>query len=212
MGESPPPQVFLSHSSRDGELVGHVKRALEQAGSCRVYLAEDHPQPGEHLPTKLLSAIKASVGFVVLLTEDGAKSTLVHQEIGAAGSIGLPVVAVAAPGVATDSNKLGLLAGQELMVFDPANPAPALLDLQCWFQKLPLEAARALPSHAPVPAPVPQPTPAAASLAPGAVGGAAALTMPTAADRLMALALILILAGIALYAITVASQSRGYLG
>ncbi len=85
-----------------------------------MYLAEDHPQPGEHLPTKLFSAMKASVGFVVLLTEDSAKSILVQEEIGAAGSIGLPVVAVAAPGVATDSKKLGLLAGQELTVVDPA--------------------------------------------------------------------------------------------
>lgn len=207
MGESPAPQVFLSHSSRDGELVGHVKRALEQAGSCRVYLAEDHPQPGEHLPTKLLSAIKASVGFVVLLTEDGAKSTLVHQEIGAAGSIGLPVVAVAAPGVATDSHKLGLLAGQELIVVDPANPAPALLDLQCWFQKLRMGGAQTSPPHAPVPAAFPPLVRDALPLTPGVLGGATAPTMPMVGDSLVALALILILAGMALYAITIATQS-----
>ncbi len=202
MTEVAAPQIFLSHSSRDAELVRHVKRALEQARSCQVYLAEDHPQPGEHLPTKLLAAINGSVGFVVLLTAAGAGSLLVHQEIGAAGNAGLPVVAVAPTGIATDSKTLGLLAGQEVIVVDPANPASALLDLQRWFQKLPLgtTASSTVPDTTRQQAEVP-PYPPPASHSPSPVG------VPSAAEGLVVLALILILAGIALYAMAVSRQT-----
>lgn len=203
-----PPQIFLSHCSRDSELVAHVQRALEQAGSCRVYLAEDDPQPGEHLPA-CSNAIKESVAFVVLLTEAGAESTLVQQEVGAASNQGLPVVAVTVPGLATDLKALGLLAGQELIVADPANPAAALLDLQRWFQQLALRAQSGEQKPVPVITPAPRPGAVPPPLPHVEPQVAPPPTLVSASDSLVVLALILILAGIALYAITVSRQSQG---
>lgn len=196
-----PPQVFLSHSTSDTELVQLVKTALERAGSCGVYLAEDDPQPGENLPAKLSAAIRASVGFVVLLTEAGADSRLVHQEIGVAHTAGLPVVAVAEPSIATDAEKLGLLTGQEHILVDPANPAQAILDLQRWFQRLPLE----VPSKPPPLIPTgPRPT---RGLPLGETSGntaTAPFSAPAGSDALV-LALILILAGIVLLSVAASS-------
>ncbi len=199
MSEVAPPQIFLSHSSRDADLVRHVKRALEQAGSCQVYLAEEHPRPGEHLPTKLLTALQASVGFVVLLTEAGADSTLVQQEVGAARGFGLPVAAVVVPGLASDLERLGMLAGQEHILFDASNPARALLDLQVWFQALPQSVGQA---HSPYPR-----SQSAKPFAPAGPLAAGVPPLPAAAASALALVLILILAGIALYAISVSSRA-----
>ena len=108
MTEEPIPQIFLSHSHEDAGLVQQVKQALEQAGACRVYLAADHPQPGDSLPGKLVDAIKASQGFVVLLTQAGTASKLVNQEIGAARAERKTIVALAEGKIADSGAALGM--------------------------------------------------------------------------------------------------------
>lgn len=107
--------VFLSHSSKDMNLVTSVRKKLEKAG-INVYLAEKDPQPGKRLPEKIISNIHAANCMVVLLTDMGIRSQFVNQEIGAARAYNKPVIPMVEKKV---KNKVkGLLEGRELIIFD----------------------------------------------------------------------------------------------
>jgi hypothetical protein len=119
------PRVFLSHSSQDSLAVGQIKAHAEAAG-VDVYVAEHDVQPGRSLAAKILSELRSSDAVVVLLTDTGASSSFVNQEIGAALDRGLLVVPLVQKGLAAD---LAMLLGAERIEFDHDHPEPALLAL-----------------------------------------------------------------------------------
>jgi len=119
-------QIFLSHSSRDREVVEPI-RAQAQAIEVDVYLHEMHPQPGENLSSKVIEAIKSSDALVVLITPNTVVSAYVNQEIGVALGQSLPVIPLVAPGVTGE--QLAMLEGVEYVGFDPDQPHHALTHL-----------------------------------------------------------------------------------
>ena len=116
-------KVFVSHSTRDMELVMSIRNELRKAGMI-VYLAEEHLQPGKNLPRKIIENIKSSDCVVVLLTYMGNRSQFVNQEVGAARIINKPIIPMVEKRI--EKKIGGLLAGLEYVLFDKANPKQAI--------------------------------------------------------------------------------------
>ena len=127
--------VFLSHSSKNRNLVVDIRDELKKAG-VGVYLAEEHLQPGKNLPQKILNKIKSADCMVVLLTDTGVRSQFVNQEIGAAKALNKPII----PMVETKVKRKvgGLLAGLELIIFDKAKPEQAISEVSSYISRLKL--------------------------------------------------------------------------
>lgn len=83
--------VFLSHNSKDKELVEKIEQSLWREG-IRPYLFETDPQPGGSLAEKIENAISNSDAFVVLITEEGQFSKWVNAEIGYAKAEEIPII------------------------------------------------------------------------------------------------------------------------
>lgn len=127
--------VFLSHSSRNRNLVISIRNQLKKAG-IGVYLAEEHPQPGKNLPQKIINNIKSSDCVVVLLTDTGVRSQFVNQEIGAARALSKPVIPMVEKKVIRKIG--GLLAGLELITFDKTKPEQAISEISSYISRLKL--------------------------------------------------------------------------
>jgi hypothetical protein len=119
-----PPEVFLSHATADKEHVDLVRGQLEALG-LRVYLAEHDPHPGRLLGDKVNEAMQRAALVVVLITSTSTDSHYVQQEIGAAVALGKPIMPVVDSRIAGTID-LGMLAGTEYLVLDPAQPAEAM--------------------------------------------------------------------------------------
>ena len=126
-------QVFISHSTKDEKLVSSIKNALEDA-DISVYLAEEHLQPGENLPNKIIQNIKSSDCMVVVLTNMGKRSQFVNQEIGAARMANKAVIPMVEKKI---ERKIGgLLAGLEFILFDISNPREATNQVVFYLSRL----------------------------------------------------------------------------
>ena len=87
-------ELFLSHATVDGRLVGLITDRLEPLG-VSVYTAEYDNQAGKNVHAKVAEAIPRCDLVVVLLTAAGYDSKYVHQEIGyarRAGKLTIPLV------------------------------------------------------------------------------------------------------------------------
>ena len=116
-------KVFLSHSTRDKNLVIALARLLEKFG-IENFVAEWYLSPGERLDKKVFDEIRASDCIVVLLTPNGMRSNWVQQEIGAALHAGKLVIPIVERG--TDVQDLAALGGREYIEYDPRQPEQAL--------------------------------------------------------------------------------------
>lgn len=90
--------AFISHAQQDLEALETLKRALDKE-RVEYYVAEDDSQPGIILLSKIADAIKRSHIMVALLTENGARSPTVNQEIGIAIDSGIRVIPLVEKGV-----------------------------------------------------------------------------------------------------------------
>ena len=115
------PRFFLSHSMLDASEVEKLRETIVGLG-VSVYLAENDPQPGVNLATKVIAEIKTSDAVIVLLAEGGASSPWVQQEIGAAMAAGKLIVPVVQAGIDV---KMAGLAGLECITVDFASPGEA---------------------------------------------------------------------------------------
>ena len=120
------PTVFLSHSTADRSLVEWI---AAQAGAMGIscYVAENDPQPGALLSSKVRMAIDRSDALLALLTEAGNSSKYVHQEIGAAVQTDKPVLALVDQCLGSET--FAMLAGVEQIRFNPADLSSASADL-----------------------------------------------------------------------------------
>ena len=129
-------KVFVSHCGEDFDLVQSIQRAATPLG-VTIYTYEDDLQPGESLPQKLLENIESSNAMIVLLTENGAISPAVNQEIGVARRAGKLIVPVIEDGV--DPKSFPMLQGLEFLTLDRANPAETLQTLTVRLAKLKID-------------------------------------------------------------------------
>jgi hypothetical protein len=111
--------IFFSHTGRDRDWCEWLAREAESMG-VRAYLAEHDARPGEPLAEKVKRHIRGSNAFVVLLTENTAGSTYVHQEIGVAVDQGKLVIPLVQPGAGR--HQLAMLDGTEYISFDFRQP------------------------------------------------------------------------------------------
>jgi hypothetical protein len=87
-----------------------------------VHVSEWYEQPGESLPQKVASLLKASDCMLALLTVGGERSRWVNQEIGYAKGAGKPVIPVVEDGVQIT----GFLQSLEYIPFKRDNPYDAV--------------------------------------------------------------------------------------
>ncbi len=125
-------QLFLGHSSADGELARLIKAEVEATNKATVYLAEDDVQPGADLVAKVKKALLACDAIAVLVTRQSHHNIWVNQEIGFALR-DKPAIPLVEKGV--DVSSFGMLTGVEHLSFDPASPQAAISDLNAFIAK-----------------------------------------------------------------------------
>ena len=116
-------QVFLSHATRDCQLVSKVQATLAGVG-VEVFLAEEDNVAGKSSLAQIQSAIRSSSLVVVLLTGRASKSAYVHEEIGYASRSGKVIVPVVSPKASRAD--LAMLAGLQYIPLDARRPEAAL--------------------------------------------------------------------------------------
>jgi len=126
-------KVFLSHSTKDADLVNSITRAADELG-IEIYVAEQDKHPGTPIVDKIQRNITNSQTIVVLLTPTGLGSQYLQQEIGFAKRDGKLIIPIKHPKVITED--LAMLEGIEYIPLDPQNPEEALSDLTDYLAKL----------------------------------------------------------------------------
>jgi TIR domain len=118
--------VFVSHSMSQEDL-GIIYQAARDAQfrGINCYVAERDVQLGKSLPAKIDNAIRSCDCFVVFLTNGGASSVWVNQEIGLARGCGKLRIQVVEKGVQIK----GFDIDKEYLVLDRWNPAAAISTL-----------------------------------------------------------------------------------
>jgi|YelNatPaOPRAMG01_1025707.scaffolds.fasta_scaffold12505_8 hypothetical protein len=124
-------KVFISHSTKDKEIVDRIIDKLKSIG-IEPYVAESDIQPGTILWEKLETNIKNSNCVLAIVTKDASMSKTVNQEIAAANALKIPVVPIVEKGVHPE----GVLAGKEYIVFDKNYPNQALINASKYLSSL----------------------------------------------------------------------------
>lgn len=128
--------VFISHSTRDRELVITLANLLTKL-EVSVFVAEWYLTPGESLTQKIFAQMDKADSVVVLLTRHGTRSSWVHEEIGYALKGGKLIIPLVEKG--TSPLDLAALHGREYIEYDPANPQEALIKAASYAKSLKLE-------------------------------------------------------------------------
>ena len=119
---SHPFHVYLAHGQADFLLAERVHRILDHMG-LRAYMYEHYPHPGKKAADAVVQAITDSAEVAVFLTDAGAGSAWVHQEMGAALALGKPII----PIIQTTSPQApGFTDLDRAVVFDAARPKVAI--------------------------------------------------------------------------------------
>ena len=129
-----PFHVYLSHAHEDFLLVDRVWRVLDHMG-LRAYMYEHYPHHGRAVCEAVTGALRDSAEVAVFLTEAGAASAWVHQELGATLAMGkaiLPVVQVNAVQVP------GFTDLRQPILYDPTRPEAAISRL-LWLLRVDFE-------------------------------------------------------------------------
>ena len=126
-------KVFVSHSSKDNEIVNSLYSVLKQSG-IEVYAVLFSPEPGIQLSKKILEGIKTSDCVLVLLTSDSVISQWVQNEIGMAKALGKLIIPIVDKGVKVPS----LLTGIEYIRFDKRDPLRTIEYIRNYFEQLKL--------------------------------------------------------------------------
>ncbi|MDZ7292675.1 MAG: toll/interleukin-1 receptor domain-containing protein [candidate division KSB1 bacterium] len=131
-----PCKVFISHSTQDQGLVTALANLLVKFG-IEVSVAEWYLTPGISIDKKIFEQIENADWVVVLLTNNGIRSSWVQQEIGYALKTGKLLIPIVEKG--TKTNALGALQGREYIEYDPLQPQQALLRASEYVKSLKLQ-------------------------------------------------------------------------
>jgi nucleoside 2-deoxyribosyltransferase len=102
-----------------------------------VSVAEWYLTPGSRLDEKVFQQIDESDSVVVLLTQNGARSNWVNQELGYALKAGKPVIPLVEKGTA--ERQLGSLRGKEYIEYDADHPQESLTKASTFMNSLKLD-------------------------------------------------------------------------
>jgi hypothetical protein len=128
-----PYNVFVSHSMKQEDLP-IIYAAGNDAGlrGITCYIAERDWQFGKSLPGKIDTAIRTCDCFVAFLTEGGAHSAWVNQEIGHAVACKKLRILIVEQGVQVQ----GFDVGNEFVPLDRSNPWDAITKLNTYLSHL----------------------------------------------------------------------------
>lgn len=98
------PRVFISYSQEDETRARQIRDALTAKGA-KVWFDEQHLRLGEHVTASIDAAIENSNTVVMILSAH--PGPYVRQELNAAISKHVPVVAIVGPGQETPSGLMG---------------------------------------------------------------------------------------------------------
>jgi nucleoside 2-deoxyribosyltransferase len=87
------PSIFISHTSDSRDYARRLREALAEFGEA-AFFDEIEITPGESIPDVIRTKLRSADYFVILLTEQAAKSPSVMFEIGAADALGKRVVPI----------------------------------------------------------------------------------------------------------------------
>jgi len=90
--------IFLSHSNKQKELAGQLKRGLENSIKCEIFLAHDDLEGGEDWAEGIRNRIKNCGYFLVLLSEEYHNSKYTDQEAGIAYAYDKPIIPISIDG------------------------------------------------------------------------------------------------------------------
>jgi len=129
--------VFISHSSKDIELVNYLSSRLRHHEITPIIAQKERPKEyPQHIVDKIKNLIQKSDCVVVLLTKDGIKSNWVHQEIGY--TLGKkPLIPLVESDIA--SSELGFLEGTEYIQIHRENFNLSLRKLLSWTAQLKID-------------------------------------------------------------------------
>ncbi|TET19315.1 toll/interleukin-1 receptor domain-containing protein [Candidatus Bathyarchaeota archaeon] len=113
--------VFVSHSTKDMDIVNELAKWLELNGVV-AHVAQLQTEAGKPLAETISEGLESSNCVLAILTKDGARSKWVNQEIGYAKRAGKMVVPIVEEGVRVK----GFLESLEYIPFDRRNPYDAV--------------------------------------------------------------------------------------
>jgi hypothetical protein len=116
-------RIFLSYSHEDAQLAKSVITSMPELQEEHVVIDDPASLPGiERNPRRIIGeALSQADSIVVVWSNQAARSSWVHYEIGMAEALGLPIRVVIAEG--TDAQFPGrLLANQQSSLREPAVP------------------------------------------------------------------------------------------
>jgi hypothetical protein len=130
-----PYSVFVSHSMKQEDLaIVYEADRDARARGINCYIAERDWQLGKSLPSKIDNAIRTCDCFVAFLTNGGAHSAWVQQEIGHAVGCKKLRILVVEKGLQVQ----GFDVGKEYLALDRANPWEAINRLNSYLSQLQL--------------------------------------------------------------------------
>jgi hypothetical protein len=129
--------VFISHSTKDTEIVYTLYGILKQVGAT-VHVSERLVTPGLEIQDKIRSLIASSDVVVAVLSAEGAKSQWVNWELGTANALNKPIIPVLGEGVEAPRS----LEGREYIRVSRTNPSIAYQNLASYVQRLKTEKER----------------------------------------------------------------------
>ena len=125
--------IFLSHSSKDSEIVSKIYESLKSV-KIQCYIHENDSQPGDYIVDKITDEIEECDCFVVLYTKNGFKSSWVNQEVGIAHAYNKRIIALVDSDV--DKMKMATQVGKEFIHFERTNIDSGVEKLKRTLQKL----------------------------------------------------------------------------
>jgi len=120
-------KVFISHSTKDFQLVERLAKFLKSCG-IEAYLAERDYKIGRSVSQKIMQNIDTSDYFLIVYTKNGKESTFVHQEIGYWKDKKRDIDLI--PFVEKGLSPSGLLSGVEYIEFNPLNPNLGIVNVE----------------------------------------------------------------------------------
>lgn len=108
-------RVFLSYSHEDRELAGSIAGILEELGLVAMY--DQMIRPGSAFTDAIKGLISHAHIFMPLITESAQSRPWVHQEIGYAMALNIPILPIS-----TEMSPGEMIAGFQAIIFDPEHP------------------------------------------------------------------------------------------
>lgn len=127
-------KVFISHSTKDMDLVNDFASILEQRG-INSYVAKFDVLPGTNLWDKVEANIRDSSCVLAILTKNGSRSEYVNQEIATANAHNILLIPIVEKGVELK----GALVGKEYIELDKSKPETAYINVNHYIEKLKLQ-------------------------------------------------------------------------